>query len=177
MTHPKLARPYAKAAFEYAVEHQQLDKWSALLHTMAQIIKEPVVQEWLKNPKYGSEKHAQMCIALGQDVLDAAGQNFIKVLAKNRRLTLLPSISEQFAQLRAAIEQTLNVFVKSAIPLSADYRQRLIQLLTTKFNRRIILECQTAPDLLGGLLIFAGDCVMDGTVKGQLQRLRDAVIN
>src|ERR1700738_1001107 len=113
MTEAKLARPYAKAAFEYAVEQQQLDQWEVMLRTMAELLEQPVVQQLLKNPKYSAEDHSAICLALGQDILDEAGQNFIKMLASNRRLSALSSIVAQFVQLRAAIEKTLTVHVKS----------------------------------------------------------------
>jgi F-type H+-transporting ATPase subunit delta len=177
MTEAKLARPYAKAAFEYAVEHQQLDQWAVMLRTMAELIGQPEVQQLLKNPKYSAQAHSEMCLALGQDILDAAGQNFIKMLASNRRLSTLSSIVAQFEQLRAVIEQTLTVRVKSAIPLNDDYQQRLITLLSAKFQRRIILQCEVEEKLLGGLLITAGDHVIDGTVKGQLERMREVMVS
>lgn len=177
MTAAKLARPYAKAAFEYALSQQQLDHWVVMLQTMTQLIAEPTVQQLLKNPKYSSEQHSEICLALGQDILDAAGNNFIKLLALNHRLATLPNITAQFEQLRAATEQTLTVRVKSAIPLTEDYQQHLIKLLSAKFQRRIILQCEVDEQVLGGLMIIADDHVIDGTVKGQLERMREVMVN
>ncbi|HVV69926.1 MAG TPA: F0F1 ATP synthase subunit delta [Gammaproteobacteria bacterium] len=177
MTAAKLARPYAKAAFEYAQQHRQLDHWAVMLQTMAELIKQPTVQQLLKNPKYSSEAHSEISLALGQDILDEAGKNFIKLLALNHRLSALPDIVMQFEQLRAAIEQTLTVRVKSAIPLDEDYQQHLVKLLNAKFQRHIILQCEVDKNVLGGLLITAGDHVIDGTVKGQLERMREVMVN
>ena len=79
----KLARPYAKAAFAYALDQKQLPQWAHMLQTMALLIRQPAVERLLRNPKYSTEQQAAMGVALGEDILDAAGQNFIKLLAKN----------------------------------------------------------------------------------------------
>lgn len=172
----RLAHPYARAAFEYAQEHHQLDHWASALKTMAERVQHPQIIAILKNPAYSADTHRDVMLALGQGVLDQAGENFIKTLASNRRLMLLPEIYQEFDQLLAATQQTLRVHVTSAKALTVDEQHKLTTALAQKFGRQITLECAVNPELLGGLLIKAGDRVVDNTIRGQLQRLREVVV-
>ncbi len=169
-----LARPYAKAAFEYAQEHQQLSQWSEMLSKMAAYIREPVVMQFLGDPRYNMQQHGELVLALDEQ-LDAASQNFIRILANNNRLALLPSITELFAQFRAAAEKTLVARVKSVVPLTDEEQSQLNTLLSKKFARTVITQYEIAPELLGGLLIQAGDHVIDSSIRGQLERMREAL--
>lgn len=173
----RFAHPYARAAFDYALEHTQLEQWASMLKTMSEYVKQPLVAEILKNPQYTEQARADIYLALGQDKLNVAEQNFIKLLAYNDRLALLPDIYHLFEQLRATVEKTLAVTVKSAVPLTDAYREKLQASLSKKFGQHVELACEVDPNILGGLLIKSGDHVIDSSVRGQLERLRDTVIN
>jgi len=103
--------------------------------------------------------------------------NFIRVLASNRRLPLLPEISAQFAELRAAREKSIDVHVVSAFELPQETRDRLARALGSKLKRDVNLSSETDSSLLGGLLIRAGDTVIDGSVRGRLSKLAEALTN
>ncbi len=173
----KWARPYAKAVFEYAVEHKQLDQWSKKLHQMVECMQQPEVTQFLSNPNYGVQERLDVCVALLKDSVDETGINFIKILATHNRLSVLPAILELFEQYRAIAQQVLDVAVKSAVPLTGDYQAKLNKILSHKFGCDIVLQCEVQPTLLGGLIITAGDHVIDGSVRGQLQRLREHVLS
>ena len=169
-----LARPYAKAAFEYAREAQCLAKWSEMLNTLAAYVQQPVLAQFLRDPRYGSHEQFQVILALN-NTLDQASQNFIKLLADKDRLIVLPAIAELFAQLLAVFNKTLKVKVKSVLPLTDQEKSSLTTLLNKKFACEIIPHYEIAPELLGGLLVQAGDSVIDSSIRGQLERMREAL--
>ncbi len=171
----KIARPYALAAFEYANKHQQIESWSNFLNAYAAFLRQPELLQLLKNPAYSIQQQTELLLQLKPDLLDASRQNFIKLLVENRRLAVLPMIAEIFAQLRAESEKTQEVLLKSAVPLQESYLQKIEALLEKKFQRKVELRCKVDPDLIGGLYIQAGDYVMDGSVKGQLSRMQEAI--
>lgn len=173
----KFAHPYAKAVFEYAKDQDQLDKWSVTLHAMAQRLSQPDVIQLLKNPKLSVEQKVEICIAVGTDVLDQAGKNLIRELAVHNRLNIFPALATLYEQFRAEAERRISVNVTSAIPLSEAYIQRLKETLSQRFHRQAELQCEVAPAILGGLIISAEGRVIDNSVRGQLQRLREQVIN
>lgn len=172
----RVARPYARAAFDYAVAQKQLSQWSQMLHTMAERVAQPEVSSLLKNPNYSTETRCEIVLALGEGVLDDAGRNFIRTLASYRRLSVLPEISLQFEQLRADIETTLRIKVKSAAPLSEQHVARLVASFSQQFGRSVELEREVDPHLGGGFIAYVGDRVIDSSVRGQFERLRHAVM-
>ncbi len=169
-------RPYAKAAFEFAQQHQVQAQWTIMLDTMAKFIAQTEVQQFLKNPRYTAAERLQMCLSLGESCLDEPGANFIRILAANNRLAILPSIAEQFAAYQAAAEKVLPVRVKSAVPLNEAILEKLSAKLAAKQQSRISLKNEVDPNLLGGLMIYLGDRVIDDSLLGQFARLRETVI-
>jgi F-type H+-transporting ATPase subunit delta len=172
----RFARPYARAVFDYAQEQQQLAAWSDRLRIMAEYIQQPCVRQILRNPEYSVHMRCEAILALGQSVLDQAGQNFIKILAHYQRLLVLPDIYLLFEQFRAAVEKTLSVQVKSAVTLSVAQIEKLKAALAKKFGQAVELVCEIDPALLGGFIVSAGDRVMDVSVRGQFEKLKEAVL-
>ncbi|WP_295802645.1 F0F1 ATP synthase subunit delta [uncultured Microbulbifer sp.] len=170
-----LARPYAKAAFASAQQASDLTGWSAALVTAAAVSQNKKIGELLDNPQLTSEVRAEKFLSVCGDDFDAPKQNFIKLLAENHRLPLLPEISELFEILKAEAEATLEVEVISARPLSEEQSQRLTTALSKKFSREVQLHNAVDENMLGGAIIRAGDTVIDGSVRGRLAKLAEAM--
>jgi len=98
-------------------------------------------------------------------------QNFVRVLAENHRLLLLPEIATHYEELRAAVENTLDVEVISAVTLSDAQADKLKQALSTRLKRTVRMQNSVDSTLLGGAVVRAGDLVIDGSLKGRLERL------
>ena len=98
-------------------------------------------------------------------------QNFLHLLADNGRLALLPEISAQFAALRADVENTADVTVTSALPLTAEQSARLVAALQKRLGRTIRLHAEVDTALVGGAVVRAGDFVVDGSLRGRIERL------
>lgn len=173
--HAKWARPYAKAAFEYANECGRLSEWNDVLCFLASVISQPEVMQFLCDPRRTDQQHLDLVLGLSEG-MDASIENFIRLLAINRRLLILPSIQKLFDQFRAIAEKTLSIEVCSVIPLTEEERTSIQKQLSVKFGRQAMISYEIAPDLLGGLLIKAGDCVIDASVRGQLQRMRSVLL-
>ncbi|WP_237059803.1 F0F1 ATP synthase subunit delta [Microbulbifer sediminum] len=170
-----LARPYAKAAFAYAQEASDLGGWSTALATAAAVSQSEKVGEMLENPQLTSEQRAEKFLSICSDDLSDSGKNFIRLLAENHRLPLLPEIHELFEELKAQAEASLEVEVVSARPLSEAQAQQLTQALSKKFGREVHLHGSVDESLLGGAIVRAGDTVIDGTVRGRLAKLAEAM--
>ena len=111
-------------------------------------------------------------------IIDVAGaklavgmQNFVRVLAENHRLLLLPEISAHYEELRSAVENTVDVEVVSAVPLDTAQADKLKQALSTRLKRQVRMRTAVDSTLLGGAVVRAGDLVIDGSLQGRLQRL------
>jgi len=170
-----LARPYARAAFEYAAEHATLGQWSQELHTCALVVADPRVAAVLDNPALAEEAQAKTVIDLCGDTLGEPVKNFLQVLAGNKRLALLPEIREQFELFKAEQEKTVEVEVISAFELHDALTERIARSLQERLKREIKVSTSIDRELLGGVLIKAGDTVIDGSVRGRLNKLAEAM--
>jgi F-type H+-transporting ATPase subunit delta len=166
-----IARPYAQAAFETAQAKGQLKDWTGMLQFSAAVAAEASVQKLVGNTNIKREQLAQLFLDIAGDRLSAQGKNFIRLLAENRRLGVLPEIAEQYEVLRAEAEKTIKAEVISAFALTAEQQQQIAQKLKARLGRDVTLTCETDASLLGGAIIKAGDLVIDGSVTGKLNKL------
>jgi len=166
-----IARPYAKAAFEYAHGAKALASWSQGLQAAAEIVLDARVAALTKSPLCTEADLVSLITDVAGAKLDADMQNFLRVLAENHRLLLLPEIAEQFAVLRSAAENTLDVEVVSAVALDAAQADKLSAALSKRLKRTVRMQNSVDARLLGGAVVRAGDLVIDGSLKGRLERL------
>jgi F-type H+-transporting ATPase subunit delta len=167
-----IARPYAKAVFEAALPGRTFAQWSQGLNAAAEIVVDPRVTELIKNPELPTADIADFIIGVAGDKLEAHMQNFVRLLAENRRLLLLPEILAHYEAMRAEVENTVDVEVISAVKLDPAQAEKLAGALNLRLKRRVNMRNSVDASLLGGAVIHAGDLVIDGSLKGRLQRLR-----
>jgi F-type H+-transporting ATPase subunit delta len=170
-----LARPYAKAAFEYAREHGALPQWSEQLVTAAAVVTDSDMAALLGKPSLTAAEQAGAIGDVCGEALSAEMGNFLSILAANKRLSLLPEISALFEQYKANLEKTVDVEVVSAFDLADQARDKLALVLGKKLERQVNVRTSTDSSLLGGVLIRAGDLVIDGSVRGKLNKLAEAM--
>jgi F-type H+-transporting ATPase subunit delta len=118
-----------------------------------------------------ADEVVSMFAGLGGADIDLHWQNFIRLLAQNKRLAVLPQIAAQFELLRAQYENEVDVQVTSAVPLTDSQRAKMAAALKSRFKRDVRMTTRLDPTLLGGAVIRAGDLVIDGSINGRLQRL------
>lgn len=166
-----LARPYARAAFEHARAAAALPTWQAALAQLAAASAEPRVAALLRDPnKTAGQRASALKTLLGDEAPDGIG-NLLAIMSDNGRLALLPEVSALFEQLKQTVESTVAVHVTSAFPLSDDEQRKLAQTMEARLARSVTLTSDTDPSLLGGALIRADDLVIDGSVRGRLNKL------
>jgi F-type H+-transporting ATPase subunit delta len=169
------ARPYAKAVFELALEHSRFDKWSEMLTLMAAVAHDPTMHALLESPRLSREQASELFISICQERIDEQGQNVIKLMAENRRLTLLPEVAAIYEHMRADAEGKIEAVVTSAETLTEDETNAIVLSLKKRLGREVSLSARTDPSLLGGAVIRAGDLVIDGSIRGKLEKLATAL--
>ncbi|MDF2690332.1 MAG: atpH [Gammaproteobacteria bacterium] len=166
-----LARPYAKAAFEYAMEQHNEKVWATALESLGDFFAAKEVHELLHHPKCTQSELAEILLEKSLSSFDKPIQNFIRVLAENSRLALLPQISEIYAEYLAESQKACKAVLISATSVDPAYVEQIKKALSKKLNQSIELNVEVDESLIGGAIIKAGDLVIDGSVKGQLNRL------
>jgi F-type H+-transporting ATPase subunit delta len=165
------ARPYAKAIFALARQHNTLADTAAGLTLGAEVVANPEVHARLGSPHVTPAQLSELVNGVAGSKLDENGRNFIALLAQNRRLGFLPEIAALFEQMKAEVENTVDVEVTSATALTPDQESRYSAALQKKLGRNVRLHTRVDQGLLGGAVLRAGDLVIDGSIKGRLDRL------
>lgn len=171
----KVSRPYAKAIFELAFEKKQMPEWSDMLKTAKLIISDDAIQEMLKNPEYSSGDVADLILSIAGDSFSQECQNLMKTLAQFKRLSFIPQIGDQYEAYRAEAEKTVDVELISAFPVSEGEQEQFKQALKKKLQKEVDLKCQEDPAILAGAIIRSGDLLIDGSLRGKLAKLGDAL--
>jgi F-type H+-transporting ATPase subunit delta len=168
------ARPYARAAFELARSQHALGDWAGKLAFAAQVAADPRVTALFGDPRVAQDSLAALVTPEGE-AADSQFAGFVHLLAENGRLPVLPEIGALFEELKNEAERVLRVNVRSATPIGADETAKLKDALKRRFGRDIEIEQAVDPGMLGGAVIDAGDVVIDGSVRGRLARLEQAL--
>ena len=169
------ARPYAEAVFALAQERNALKAWSEMLTLLAAVVKDGNIQRLANDPRVARTRLLGLLLDIGGKNLSAEGVSFLRLLVENRRLTLLPEIAAIYETLKAEAEARIEATVTSAFPLEPAQLKTLGEALKRRFGRAVQLTTEADPRLLGGIVIRAGDLVLDGSVRGHLARLASAL--
>ncbi len=171
-----IARPYAQAAFDIAKAKSDLSLWSEMLMLAAMVAADSNMAEVIDSPHVKNEDVVTLFLDVCGDKLNAHGQNFIRVLAENKRLNILTDIALAYEQLRAEAEGTLDAEVISAFPLSDAQEKNIVASLKKRLGRDISLTTRVDDTLIGGAIIRAGDMVIDGSVTRHLDDLTHSLM-
>ena len=165
-----IARPYAKAAFDFAVEQSAVEKWTEMLNFVTEVVENEKVQEFLTS-SFSPNKVADTVISICGEQLDKSGQNLIKLMAENKRLTALPSVFQEFQRYVQEYQAIAEINVVSAQPLKIGQQEKIAAAMEKRLARKVKLNCSVDDSLIAGVIIRTDDFVIDGSSRGQLTRL------
>lgn len=166
-----IARPYAKAAFEYAVDSRTEKTWAVALAELAALFADSSMQGYLHHPRCSQSELVEILVSAQLAKLEQPIKNFLRLLAENSRLGVMAEISQAYEEYMAESLKVCHAVMISAMPVDSAYIEKIKQALSKKFNQTVEIETQIDEGLIGGAIIKAGDMVIDGSVKGQLHRL------
>jgi F-type H+-transporting ATPase subunit delta len=169
-----IARPYAEAAFQTALEQDALAAWSDTLARLSAVVARPEAATLLGNPRISTMQVAEVMAEVAGAV-SPEQRKFLGLLADNERLSVLPEITSLFARLRNAHEQVLDARVTSAFALTEPQVADIRATLEARRGRKVQVTVTVDPQLIGGVSIRIGDEVMDASVRGKLARLATAL--
>jgi len=171
-----IARPYAQAAFDLAQQAGDLKQWSEMLRFAASVAADKQMSSLLDSPNVTQRQLVELFFTVCEGQLTPAGKNYIRVLVENKRLGVLPEISEIYERHRAEAEMSVEAEVISAFPLSDVLQQQITEALKNRLRRDVSLTTRVDESLIGGAVIRAGDLVFDASVSGQLDKLTTALM-
>ena len=166
-----IARPYASAAFDEAIEEGKLNEWSSMLSLLSVIVSDNNMRGVINNPKLSSGQLHQFIAEICGDKLSKKGNNFTKVLIDAERIGLAAEIFILFEQKRAAAEDIGEVDLISAYALNDAQISAISESISKKLGKTIDINAKVDNDLIGGVIIRAGDSVIDASLRGRLEEL------
>ncbi|MBI3897574.1 MAG: F0F1 ATP synthase subunit delta [Gammaproteobacteria bacterium] len=172
-----VARPYAEAAFKLARDGQALDAWQQALDRMASAAADSQARQLIGNPRAKPAQLAQLFVDVAGDKLADEQKNFVRVLADNGRLQLLPEIRDLYAELKNTHQGVKDAHITSAFPLDAAALKQLVAELEPRFKCKLNATVSIDPELIGGVKIAVGDEVIDASVRGKLATMATALKN
>ncbi|MFT4045744.1 MAG: F0F1 ATP synthase subunit delta [Solimonas sp.] len=175
------AHPYAKAVFELARDgggpgNGGFKTWSDSLYAIAALFGDARIASLATDP---SLTRTDLAAALAQALsgkLPSEAVSLVRLLVENGRLPAIGAIAGQYEALRAEAERRVEVEITSAVPVDPAQQDKLATAVRKKLARDVAISWKTNPDLIGGAVIRAGDLVIDGSVTGELERLKAAVV-
>jgi F-type H+-transporting ATPase subunit delta len=164
-------RRYAEAAFQLATRDDSIETWRRELEQAAALT-EGQLMDVLANPALALDQRLKAAdgvyATLGQPV-----RNLLSLLIRRRRIEQLPRVVAEFSRLDDRRQGVTHATATSAAPLTDLETKALTARLEQMTGGRIDLAVDIDPDLLGGLVVRVGDRLIDGSVRGRLERLRN----
>ncbi len=171
-----LARRYAKALFSLGKEDGKNEQYSEVLSAIAELYKDETVENALVNPLYPVEARLKVMAKIGELAkADAIMARFLALLVEKKRADILPDIA---AEMRIMVDQEQNIShgsVVSAIELDDTLKGKIQQALEKITGNKVILETSVDPSIIGGVIAKVGDLVLDGSIKTQLNGLKESI--
>lgn len=171
-----LARPYAKAAFAYASEQKTAEQWSAALQMLSAAVQDEAFSAYLNRPELTPAEQVNCFAKVLGDEQTPELANFLTLLADNDRLALLPEISAEFDRLKSENNNVVDVVIESALPLTSVQEQLLSHALEKRFNSTVQVKVEVNPALIAGVVIRAGDIVIDDSALNKLEKMRTRLL-
>ena len=165
-----LARPYAEAVFRLASDSSSLQRWGDVLGYYAIAVADKDLAFALGDPRMSGDQIDALLASLLDDVSEQE-QALLSMLRENGKLQLLPEISTLFNELQAGAEGTIDASVVSAFALDEAQINKLAKILKKELDRDVNITTSVDPSIIGGVIIRAGDTVIDGSIAGSLKNL------
>lgn len=166
-----LARPYAVAVFRLAEQDGKLTEWSEMLAVLASILADPDMQTLIASPSLEATQVAELVNEVGGERFTEQARELVRLLAQNGRLGVADEIAELYEAERARSEQRERIEVISAFAVNPKFKRVIAEAMRRRLGREVEIETRTDRSLIGGVVIRAGDLVIDASLKGRLAKL------
>lgn len=170
------ARRYAEAVLEIARRDGTLDAWLDDLRLSAAVTTDPEVARVVDNPAVPATARREVLETLLGTRVGRLARNLVLLLAARGRIALLPAIAAEYKRLLDLERGVMPAIVTSAMPLEPADLAAVAARLGLVTGRTVEVEARLDPALIGGLTVRVGDQLIDASVRGRLERLRDRLV-
>ncbi len=171
-----LSRRYARALFELASEERREEQVGEEIDRFAAAYSEPSLSAALNNPAFplASRKNVAVEVARGLE-LSPLALHFLSLLLERDRLSYLPAIASRYRRLLDEKRGRVEARVVSSGPLEAATLNRLRESLSRLSGKEVVLQPESDPGLIGGVVIQLEGKVYDGSVRAQIEKMKERI--
>jgi len=166
------ARRYAEAAFEIAERDGTVGTWLDAFTAAESLLAEPGLMRLLANPAVPAASRQALLEQVAGDRIQGGPRRLLQLLVSRGRIERLPEVAREFRRLDRLREGITQAAITSATPLTEAEVSALTTQLTGMTGGRVEVSLSVDPELLGGVQVRLGDRLIDGSVRGRLERLR-----
>jgi len=172
-----LANRYAKALFSVALEDNAFDEFAKSLAQVAVAMNtQPEVKDGITNPLYPVDVRCKVMAYIAETIgASQVIKNFLDLVILKKRAAFLPDIAEAFQSLIDAQRNICQGTVVTAMPLTPELNVKLQTTLEKITGKKVVLSSKVDPSIIGGLIAKVGDLVLDGSIRSQLQGLKESI--
>lgn len=170
-----VARPYAEAVYKLAVADKSLSEWSKMLQLAAEIAENERVRMLIGSPLVSIKQLGDLILEIGGKKFSNEARNLVTLMIENKRVQVLPQVSQLFEQLKAQHEGVLEARIISAFKLESNQLEKLVRELEQKFKRKVDAQVIVDSELIGGIKVEIGDEILDASVRGKLEAMAIAL--
>lgn len=171
-----IARVYAKAIFDIAIDQNNINEWKSIIKFFSKISQNHQIQSLCCNV-LNPHKLSEILIAIYHDCrteqLNPFAQRFIYIVSKNNRISLFPTIFEIFNNLHYVYMKSIQIEVISARELNKNQLKKITEIMMHRLSKTINIICHIDKNILAGIMIRIGDTIIDGSLKGRISRLNN----
>jgi F-type H+-transporting ATPase subunit delta len=165
------ARRYAEAAFDVAQEDGAVARWLQDLRAANDVLQEPDMARYFRDPSVSTEDKLQALDRLTADLRPRV-LNLLRLLVARRRLHLLPQIVRELESLDREARGILEATATVARDISGPEKDEIARRLSEITGKDVHVGTEVDPSILGGIVVRIGDYLIDASVEGRLERLR-----
>jgi F-type H+-transporting ATPase subunit delta len=171
-----IARRYAEAILEIAIEQNTLDRWLADVRLIGEAFGNRQLAFVLREPKIRADRKALIVRDLLANKVQPEALNLALLLVTDNLVEIAPRLAVEFERLYNDYRGQAVAQVTTAVPLEADQRRLIAGKLQDLTGKRIILRERVDSAILGGVVARVGDTLIDGSVRRRLALLREQII-
>ena len=168
------AKRHARAVFQIALEHNELDRWRGDLDQLAEAVKDPLLLSFLQSPKVHLSDKVKV-VRQGFKGANPLAINLVLLLVSRGRLGIIGDVAYEYGRMVDEKQGIVHADVVTAVPLSPNEQTDLAHRLSEILKRKIVLSARVSPDIIGGLVVKVGDKLIDGSTKSQFSALRKSM--
>ena len=173
----RIARRYAKALFELAVESREIDSIEKDFEAISGILEQQdEFKAFLENPLINEHRKYQVVQELFKDKLDAITFNFVLMVTEKKRIELLPAIIEEFRHFILKHRNMVEGELVSAVSLDSEQADKIKTNIETLIGKSVLLKEDVDEEIIGGFVVKVEDLVIDNSIRYQLNKLREKLI-